>query len=326
MTLRSPVRTVTIVSLLALVTPTLFAGTIEKKFGTDDNALAKKVDLPKFAGANGSPSGKGQKPYLPALGAPPKRVALVSFYNWDVGNVQKRTYRTGGFDQTTTWSTSSQSVTTDGGEGIVAAFYASGFAALKDGLAAHGMTLLTSEEYLDTPEKKAAYEAFKIETGGSVKFVKFLAGENKEDELLHRFEAPGYRLLSLASNRDIKGKHFELSGDGKLYTGLGHDLAESLGVDAVMIVYNVIQADKNSIDLLGTYAYMFGPNPVKAPDTALYWPGHQYAGAFLRMDVPVMKTDRKGKELENSLPEYAHVAKAVALRMGEFLDKETHEK
>lgn len=303
-----------------------FAGSIEEKFGSDDQAIVKKVDLTKFSSMNGSPNGKGQLPYLPALGAPPKRVALVSFYNWDVGNVQKRTFRTGGYEQTTTRTTSSQSVTPEGGEGIVAAFYDAGFPALKDALAAHGMTLLSSEEFLDTPEKKAAYDSFQLAMGGSAKFVKFLSGQNKEDEILHRFEAPGYRLLSLASNRDTKGKRFELAGDGKLYTCLGRDLAGSLGVDAVMIVYNVIQADRNSIDLLGAYAYMFGPNPVKGEESTFYWPGHQYAGAFLRMDVPVMKTDRKGKELENSLSEYSRLAKAVALKMGEFLEEKTKSK
>src|ERR1043166_1689857 len=79
---------------ISLLIGAVRAGTIEKKFGSDPGAIAAKMDLNLMSRGSGSPKGTGPVPYLPALGAPPKRVALVSFYVWDSGNVTGSVYNT----------------------------------------------------------------------------------------------------------------------------------------------------------------------------------------------------------------------------------------
>jgi len=69
------------------------AGAFEKELGADPMALKDKVKLSLMNGnGDGSDSGRGPVPYLRALGAPPKRVALLSFYVWDCGNHKQNVY------------------------------------------------------------------------------------------------------------------------------------------------------------------------------------------------------------------------------------------
>lgn len=62
----------------------------EEKLDTDVDAIAQRVDfdMSGWGKVHGSKGGRGQIPYLQALGHPPKRVALVSFYAYDPGNTK----------------------------------------------------------------------------------------------------------------------------------------------------------------------------------------------------------------------------------------------
>lgn len=80
---------------------------------------------------------------------------------------------------------------------------------------------------------------------------------------------------------------------------------------------------RNEISLIGTYLYMFGPNPVPESGQSLYWQGHQYSGVFLKMDVPFITTDRDHNELGTDFAGYALVARAVANRMAAHLREMT---
>jgi hypothetical protein len=60
--------------------------TFESKLGSDAAKLADDVKISMMNGDNGGrEDGRGLVPYYKALGAPPKRVALISFYVWDCG-------------------------------------------------------------------------------------------------------------------------------------------------------------------------------------------------------------------------------------------------
>jgi len=289
----------------------------ESQLGADDKALAGKVKLDLMSRGSGSENGTGPVPYLRALGAPPKRVALVSFYVWDAGNVQQSVYNTA-----MSWKFS-KSVTATGIERIATGLYDAGIKPLKESFASYGMTILTPDEFLDTAEKRAAYKTFKLEHGALGSVMGFL--QSKDRSL--SFPAEEFRVLELPANAGGKNKDFRMAaqgGDGKLFQGLGQHLAATLGVDAVLIIYNVLRAESKSIEILDAFAYMFGPNPVKREPAALYWTGHQYTGAHLPLGVSLMKTDRKGSELENDFAGYAHVMRALAIKTGDYLKERTN--
>ncbi len=311
--------------LCSFVVSTVFAGAFEKELGSDDVAIAKKVELSLMSGGNGVASGIGPVAYLPALGAPPKRVALISFYVWDTGNLD-------------TFANYKYTSALTGGalESIPTKLYEAGITPLKETFSSYGMQLLTPKEFLDTPEKQAAYGSFKVEYGAFAGIKTFFtkkaglgaAGGGRSPSA----EAEGFRLLELPTASSARKAMFESGrtwmlfaqgGDGKLFQGLGHDLSSALGVDAVMIIYNVLRAEKKSVNILGTYAYMFGPNPVHVSDTAMVWTGHQYSGVYLWLDLPLITTDKKGMEIESDFPGYAHVARALGIATGDYLKERT---
>jgi hypothetical protein len=312
---RSLVRGIAFSALLvSFGSSTSWSGALEKKIGSDPAAIAGKVKLNLMSMGRGSANGTGPVPYLPALGSLPKRVALVSFYVWDSGNETGSVYNT-----SIRWSMS-KTVTGTGRERVVNALYAAAVGPMKEAFAAHGMQLLTPSEFLDTPEKKSAYESFVPEHGALGSVMGFLTKKNRSEPAA----ANEFRLLQLPSNNNAKNKRFEMAaqgGDGKLFQGLGHDLASALQVDAVLIVYSPLQAQTKTIDLLGAYAYMFGPNPVARGESTLYWTGHQYSGVFLPMDVPLMEVDRSGAETSNGFADYGLVARALAMKTGEYLEE-----
>ena len=312
-------RSLAIAGLLtAAATPLTASDFFAEELGTDPAKLEGKVknDLMSMGG-RGSDSGRGPSPYLKALGAPPKRIALITFYAKDSGNADKHPYMG--------WSVH-QNVTASGVDWIANGLYDASVNAMKEAFKAHGIELLTLKEFLDTPEKKDAYESFKLEFNAGGHFVNWLTHTDKDSTQLEGV-AEGYRLLSVPTNLDTKGKEFGLAakgGDGKLFQGLGHDLASELGVDAVAIMYSVIQDEKKTIDLLGSYLYVFGPNPVKRADNpSLYWTGHQYSGVYMKLRVSFIRKDKKEKATDSDFPGFALVAKALAARTGGYLDERT---
>jgi hypothetical protein len=302
-----------------------WAGAFEKELGSDAGALAAdKVKLNMMNGnGDGSDSGRGPVVYYKALGAPPKRVALLSFYVWDCGNKKESSYRIYGGNYTYHVKNSRvRAVGADAVDIIASEIYDASIDGLKATFAASGMQLLTADEYLDTDAKKAAYDAINVDIGFSQKFMgHFTKGEGDNTKLSGAPE--GYRVLKLATRNDLKGHHFDLAmqgiGVGKIAELLGGDVTKQLGVDAVVILYNVVQAEKKDITLYASGLQMFGPNPVPDTGASLYWKGHQYSGTYLKMDVPFITTDGNGNIVETDYAGYAVVAKALATKMGDHL-------
>src|SRR5262245_48692406 len=227
----------------AAAIPVLAGDFFAEDLGTDQAKITGKVKNDMMSMGSGSDSGRGNVVYFKGLGGLPKRVALVTFYVKDSGNAKKSSY--------TGWS-SHKNVTASGIDLIAKELYDASIEALKEGFKAHGMELLTLQEFADTPEKKDAYESFKLEFGAGGKFVNFLSHLDK-DSTMFEGVAEGYRLLSVPTANSAKNKEFGLQaqgGDKKLFQGLGHDLASSLGVDAVAVLYSIVQDQNKTIDML----------------------------------------------------------------------------
>lgn len=307
--------------LILAAGPAAAEGAFEKELGSDVNAVVSKVNLSMMNGdGDGAESGRGPKPYLKKLGSPPKRVALASFYVWDCGNKKENFYNPVYKYKRT------NNVTSEGVEVFANEFYDASIAGFKEAFASYGTTILTPDEFLNTDEKKAAYESFKLDMGAQQKFFKFM---RKVDSDSSKFAgaAEGFKVLQLETIQDVKGHHFTLGATGigveKVAHSVGFELARKLEVDAVVIIYNVVQAEKKKISLVGSYMYMFGPNPVPSTGQSLYWDGHQYSGVYLRFDVPFVTTDKDGKLETSDYPGYSIVARALATRMGQHLKKKT---
>jgi hypothetical protein len=305
--------------------PSAVAGPFEAELGSDPAKVAGDVKIHMMNGDNaGLESGKGLVPYLKALGAPPKRVALVSFYIWDSGNKKEKSYRFYGgdyvmqMDNTYRWAVNASEL-----DKLATELHAAAIGPLKEEFASVGMQLLTPAEYLDTPARQEAYLSTKVEVGGSL--MSFL---QKGAAVEWQWGTPaGYRLIKLVTAGDARGNNYGLAaqgiGVGSLANTVGHDLAKAIGVDAVVIMYNVVQGQPTSIRLRGSYAYMFGPNPVANSGQSMYYPGQQYSGAYLRTDVDFVKTDKDGKAVEVDYLGFGIVGRALGMRMAQHIKQKT---
>ena len=315
--------------LMLAAMPAWADGAFVSELGSDAAKIADDVKISMMNGDNdGLDTGRGLVPHLKTLGKPPARVALVSFYVWDCGNKKENSYRIyGGNYVYHTTTTRKRSVASGEVDVLANELHDASIGTLKESFAAVGMQLLTPGEFLDSPAKQEAYGSFKAEIGGMGSFLLGLQKHNAGDTW--QWGVPdGYRLIELTTVGDVKGNHFQLGmtgiGIGKIAVSLGHDLATALGVDAVAILYNVVQADKTSINMRGAGLYMFGPNPIADSGQSMYWSGLQYSGVYLRMDdIPFIKTDKDGNLVEADYAGYAIVASALGTRMAQHIKKKT---
>lgn len=145
-------------------------------------------------------------PNLKALGGPPKRVALLSFYTWDSGNKKEKscTFHGGGYKYQAS-NTIRQKVDAHELDKMAAELHEAAIGGLREEFAAVGMQLLTPEEYLDTPAKLEAYQTFEVEEGGMGKLFGALQGKSAEQ---WQWGAPGgYRIVKLSTVGDARGNN-----------------------------------------------------------------------------------------------------------------------
>lgn len=279
--------------------------------------LGKRIELDMVQG-KGSSLGIGNTPYLPALGAPPKRVALVSFYVHDLATedtegvlyTAKRNVTTG--------------LTRDGAGAVATALLDAGLSALRATLARYGMQLLTPDQYLDSDKKRDLYRAFELKAAGMGAFAggaktKDVATKGPTTALFSPVAA-GYRLLRLP---DVHGHRPVAQGSGPINESLGDRLARELGVDAVLIVYNNCATEGKAVRLQEVNVYMFGPNPVQGERSPTYWTGHLYVGLHLgKLEAPFLTLGKKGIKSEDYRG-YERIMTAMATRAGTFLQEGT---
>jgi hypothetical protein len=206
---------------------------------SDFAGLESRTKL-RSADNNGIESGIGPFPRLRALGAPPKRVALISF------NVVVNAH-----EENRKFSNKAAQKVAD----LLAEISIPG---IKSSFKENGMEVLLPSEFLTDDEKKNFFNSYQIKLEGP-------AAEFQKASLANRFRdlddgiATGYKALE-----DVHAI-FEYPS---VSNSLGHDLTKALGVDAVLIV-NTYVIGRASTWLQNVNMAVFGPNPIKLSEEAL---------------------------------------------------------
>lgn len=178
----------------------------------------------------------------------PKRVGLISFYLWDVGeykyNAMAATY--GGTYET------KRGLSTKGANHYATQLAELGVPALKEAFAEHGMELLEPIEFVTTEEQRLAYVNFVLPTGkigGAAASISEWMFRNPTASSA----AAGYSGINAHLWMDMPG-----------LTALD-SLREQLGLDAVVVLANTSVSDGKNVALDGVHLMMYGPNPNPRP-------------------------------------------------------------
>lgn len=202
---------------------------------------------------HGKEDGTGHTPYLPALNAPPKKVALVSAYVIDP--ITKHEYLN---LSTAKWMDIQHAKT------AANQIFKEGFPSMKQKFAKHGMDLLSPAEFLTDDKKKEYYKSFKLQhRPPPVEWAQnFLWGLTHHHKTVMQ-PADGFSEIYLMSAESLKAG--TLVHDETLANSLGSDLTRGLDVDAVLVVlsqFSVSAKNEKGTVLDETSMYMFGPNPI----------------------------------------------------------------
>lgn len=241
----------------------------------DVEKVKAKFDFPSEGRT--SKNGGGYSTNVDLLDPKPKKVALVSFYLYDPG-CGKSTSVAGvvatGKSKAEVWRTPDALAQTH-----IDGFYAQSLEPLKAGFKEFGIELLLPTEFLDTEEKIEFFDGFNQESGKKEKTTARAVGMNVSATISNIKISPydeGYRPFFVA-NEPIGasiGQNFVNTGIGganrKMTSSLGYELAQGLGVDAVVVCYIVTRkpkSNKEDYNVDAVSLFMFGPNPMsEGPD------------------------------------------------------------
>jgi len=269
-------------------------------WGSDPAKVAKKVWFaPRPAGIK----------KLATIGLP-KRVGLISFYVFDTGSHNYRTMA----DATRYENWGMVDLTAND---FASDFAVSGVPAMKEEFAAHGLELLTPDEFLETPKQVHKYLSFKMPEDGFQKFGKGMR-EIFDKNPNATGAAHGFSMIPthLWMNPDILRS---------LET-----LRQDLGLDALVVLTNSTSTNKDTSILASVAMQMFGPNPVPKPEhkiAAKYWtPTVQYsAGTFGKGFKGVVFHFWNKENLANQYVGYDGIVRALTARsldeLQEIVDK-----
>lgn len=311
------------------------------------SSYAKKTDLTSKAKYDFNRSkirdnGKGFAVDMGALGKMPKRVALVSFYIDDPGITKvSGTNATG-----KTWNTTNTGSTN--GKIFANEFYSKSVETLKSSFSKYGITILTPSEFLTDDDKKQAYNDFVVKhtTANKIgeRFAKAVKNMGNAGTTIEMDEvADGFKLVKI-NKRDmsddkkkaVQPNNLNGSIDGQLIESVGYDLARSLEVDAVLIVYNSQLADtkwsKTRFWLSAVNMQMFGPNPTPLKegkkDNNSYSKGLFYCGVRMPFSKglainPKIKDEAlKAENDKQNDVAYNNMIAGCSNKIGSYLQKE----
>ena len=305
--------------------PTEFA-----KETADAEKIKVKFDFPR-EGRNGK--GDGYSANVDLLKTKPKKVALISYYLYDPGKGKTTGGTFTGQASAAVWRTPDAT-----GQTQVDGFYSKSINQLKAAFKENGIDLLTPYEFLDTDEKTEFYYGFDQESA------------KKEKTTITKRRAAGTSIASVAtatattmkvSPSDLGYRPFFVANEGddestiqnfqggifsanrKLTSSLGYELAQGLGVDAVVVVYICTRKVKQLKDDFGVNAVvtmMLGPNPgrTEATDADAKNLGQFYCGTRTYYSSPVIFKDDKG--IFGQYDGMANVLKAHAAKMCNYVN------
>jgi len=305
MTLRHTQAALPMLILLALAAGVALAGDTLKEVGADAE-LAKRVKITK--GSSPNEKGEGPTPHLAKLDAPPKRVALVSFYLVDPGKSTGSYYSS---VRTFHW------LTKDGASHFADRLYQQGLAGLRESLGRHGMELLTHDQFLDSDEKRRAYNDYELKQSMAVRLLLGAVGNvvkaaNSGKKIDQSAVAPGYRLLPAHVG----------PADPTVGQSL-NELREALGVDALLIVKNGLVSDEKNVHFADVQVMLYGPNPIAKKEGVMYVQykeGQCYVDAILALKKPAEVAAFKKKAIaKEDYSGYEAVLAAAADRAMAFV-------
>lgn len=326
-----------------LVTAALLGACSQPKL----SSLAAKPDLTSkakydFNRTKTKENGRGFCVNMAALGKMPKRVALVSFYVDDPGLT-----KVSGTNQTgKTYSTTNTG--SDNAKKFADEFYGVSADIIKETFAKYGMQILTPAEFLTDDDKKQAYNDFQVRhttlNNIGAKIGKFFKnGANAGTTIEVDEPASGFRLIKVDKSQPVDAKkkavaptNLDGSMDSQMIESVGYDLAKSLEVDAVLVVYNVQLADtkwgKTRFYLGAANMQLFGPNPTPLQegkkDNMFYSKGLFYCGtrmAFkksLQINPKIKDEAKKALNDKNNDVAYKNIIAGCSNKLAGYLQKE----
>lgn len=256
----------------------------DKKFEKIVNSGNSAVLVKSFAKSARKQGVDLADPLVPSM----KRVGILSFFTADLSERDPKAIKRGGEYESF--------LTTDGGKEILQSFHDEALIALRNEFSTQGVMLLTPVEYL-TDETLEIYDNFHIETSKMASAVlasaNYLQGQSEKSIV----SATGYKVFPAPT---------VLSGtDPKVISSMA-DLANQLGVDALLTVQIVTKKEKNEIGLSAIRISLHGPNPVPDDPNVKYGMGKyvpgiliEYAGTEFNPAIPFAYVNKKDKSFES---------------------------
>jgi len=254
-------------------------------------------------------NGSGYSANVELLNPKPKKIALVSFYLYDpaMGKTSGGSYV--GVATAKAWRTPDAV-----GQTHIDGIYEASIKAMKDAFAKYGMELLTPDEFIDTDDKAEFYYTFSQESAKREKtsrtFTKAAGStfssiaEASVTTLKVCPSGKGYRAFFVTNEQPNESFAANFTNQGifganrKMTSSLGYELAQGLGVDAVVVAFVVtrkLKMNKNDYAVNAISLYMFGPNPL-AKDEEDKNRGQFYCGTRLFFSKPLIFHDKKSNK------------------------------
>ena len=218
--------------------------------------------------------GHGKNPYFSSTEQLPDTIALITFHINDLGF-------------TDSWSNDfyiyykSYAVSKSEGNEIANDIQMQTLEGLKEEFKKRGAVLLIPSEFLDTPEKIAFYnDEFIPQVSKAGKFLSNFENRKKDISVC----ASDYRYFDMGASFDYKRS-----------ISLGGELADKLGVDAVLSIGVLIQTFKKETFTKSVKMSLHGPNPNPKLDKKYvgqktgtgYYDGQLYAGGTYIFKNPI---------------------------------------
>lgn len=287
----------------------------------DVEKIGVKFDFP--AEGRTSKNGGGYSVNVDLLDPKPKKVALVSFYLYDPANAKTKGGQIAGQASTSMWRTSDALA-----QAQIDGFYAQSLEPLKAGFKEFGIELLTPQEFLDTDDKIDFFYGFDQESGKKEKTDRTVIGKMGTSVNLSTIKIcpydEGYRPFFVVNEPvgESGGQNFVNTGVGganrKMTSSLGYELAQGLGVDAVVVCYIVTHKcdmKKEDYEVDAVSLFMFGPNPMsEGPDDknrGQFYCGTRFLAKHLEFSIE-----------KSSITSYDHmgnVMTALSRKMGNWV-------
>jgi ankyrin repeat protein len=247
---------------------------VKTPFADDTESIDKikaRFDFPR-EGRNAN--GGGYSANMDLLNPKPKKVALISYYLYDPGSGKTSGSTFAGSATATAWRTSDYI-----GQSQIDGFYTKSIDALKAAFKQNGIDVLTPIEFLDTQEKADFYYGFNQESAKKERTEFAIRGKLGTEASLSTLKVSpsgkGYKTFMIANENADESQLENFNGgifsaNRKLTSSLGYELAQGLGVDAVLVVYvctRKMHPGKDDYGVNAVVTMMLGPNPGKGEDT-----------------------------------------------------------